>query len=113
MQNMRLKKRELLFAPRNSKVLHFDETGIRCEKKLHGVHVTSSATATFYGIHNKRGQEAVNDFNVLPRFGGVAIHDHWFPYFAYLRMRTKSLSNCQKKQALIFLEGFSIKWISY
>jgi transposase len=69
------------------KVLHFDETGIRCEKKLHWVHVTSSATATFYGIHNKRGQEALNDFNILPRFGGIAIHDHWFPYFAYKQVQ--------------------------
>jgi transposase len=69
------------------KVLHFDETGIRCEKKLHWVHVTSSATATFYGIHHKRGQEALNDFNILPKFGGVAIHDHWFPYFAYKQVK--------------------------
>jgi transposase len=67
------------------KVLHFDETGIRCEKKLHWVHVTSSATATFYGIHHKRGQEALNDFNILPKFGGVAIHDHWFPYYKQVK----------------------------
>lgn len=64
-------------------VLNFDETGIRCEKKLHWVHVTSSATATFYGMHAKRGQEALNDLDILPKFKGVAVHDHWFPYFAY------------------------------
>ena len=64
-------------------VLHFDETGIRCNKKLHWVHVASSDIATFYGIHSKRGREAIDDFNILPCFKGVAVHDHWFPYFSY------------------------------
>lgn len=69
------------------KVLNFDETGIRCEKKLHWIHVTSSATATFYGIHSKRGQEALDHFDILPKFTGTAIHDHWFPYFAYKQVQ--------------------------
>ncbi len=64
-------------------VLHFDETGIRCNKKLHWIHVASFERATFYGIHTKRGQEAINEFDILPQFRGTAIHDHWFPYFAY------------------------------
>ena len=34
-----------------AKVLHFDETGMRCEKKLHWVHVASSQAATLYTIH--------------------------------------------------------------
>ena len=64
-------------------VLHFDETGIRCNKKLHWVHVASSESATFFGIHAKRGQEAIDDFDILSQFGGTAVHDHWFPYFVY------------------------------
>jgi transposase len=68
-------------------VLNFDETGARCEKKLHWIHVTSSTTATFYGIHEKRGQEALDDFDILPRFTGTAVHDHWFPYFAYTQVK--------------------------
>ena len=39
-----------------NQVLHFDETGMRCEKKLHWVHVTSSQSATLYIPHPKRGQ---------------------------------------------------------
>ena len=66
-----------------SEVLHFDETGMRCNKKLHWIHVASSEAATFYGIHAKRGKKAIDDFNVLPQFRGYAIHDHWSPYFAY------------------------------
>ena len=49
-------------------VLHFDETGMRCEKKLHWVHVASSEMATLYTMHAKRGQEAVNEAGILPKF---------------------------------------------
>ncbi|NGX42125.1 MAG: hypothetical protein K940chlam7_00402, partial [Chlamydiae bacterium] len=64
-------------------MLHFDETGMRCEKKLHWVHVASSALATLYTIHPKRGREAMDAAGILPQFKGIAVHDHWFPYFAY------------------------------
>ena len=70
-----------------SQVLHFDETGMRCEKKLHWIHVASSGLATFYGIHPKRGQEAIDEFNILPQYQGTACHDHWFPYFAYSKVK--------------------------
>jgi transposase len=73
-------------------VLHFDETGMRCEKKLRWVHVASSQLATLYTIHAKRGQEAMNEADILPRFQGKGVHDHWFPYFAYEQM-THGLCN--------------------
>ncbi len=66
-----------------ARVLHFDETGVRCEKKLHWIHVASSQIATFYTVHPKRGQEAMNAAGILPHFKGIAVHDHWFPYFSY------------------------------
>ena len=68
------------------KILHFDETGMRCEKKLQWVHIAASEAATLYMIHSKRGQEAMDEMEVLPQFHGTAIHDHWFPYFAYIQV---------------------------
>jgi transposase len=65
------------------RILHFDETGMRCEKKLQWVHLAASETATLYMIHSKRGQEAMDEMEILPRFHGTAVHDHWFPYFSY------------------------------
>jgi len=85
-----------------SKVLHFDETGIRCNKKLHWIHVASSDAATFYGIHGKRGQEAIDHFDVLPKFSGSAVHDHWFPYFAYDQV-THGLCNAHHLRELTFV----------
>lgn len=85
-----------------SKVLHFDETGMRCKKKLHWIHVASSEAATFYGIHAKRGQEAIEAFDILPKFQGTACHDHWFPYFAYNQVK-HALCNAHHLRELTFI----------
>ena len=84
------------------KVLHFDETGARCEKKLHWIHVVCSSTATLFGIHSKRGQEAIDHFDVLPKFTGTAVHDHWFPYFAYEQVK-HGLCNAHHLRELKFV----------
>jgi transposase len=85
-----------------ARVLHFDETGMRCEKKLRWVHVASSQLATLYTIHAKRGQEAMNEAGILPLFQGVGIHDHWFPYFAYEQI-THGLCNAHHLRELTFI----------
>jgi len=85
-----------------TRVLHFDETGMRCEKKLHWIHVASSQIATLYTMHTKRGQEAMDAADILPRFQGIAIHDHWFPYFAYKQVK-HGLCNAHHLRELIFV----------
>jgi transposase len=66
-----------------SEVAHFDETGMRCQGKLHWLHSVSTAKLSFFGIHPKRGVEAMTALDVLPSFEGVAVHDHWKPYFRF------------------------------
>jgi len=85
-----------------ARVLHFDETGMPCEKKLHWVHVASSQLATLYTMHTKRGQEAMDVAGILPTFQGTAIHDHWFPYFAYSQLK-HGLCNAHHLRELIFV----------
>lgn len=85
-----------------SQVLHFDETGMRCEKKLHWIHVASSQRATFYMMHAKRGQEAMKEAGILSHFQGTAVHDHWFPYFAYSQVK-HGLCNAHHLRELIFI----------
>lgn len=85
-----------------SKVLHFDETGMRCQKKLHWIHVASSKAATFYGMHSKRGREALDEFDILTKFEGKACHDHWFPYFSYTQCK-HGLCNAHHLRELTFI----------
>jgi transposase len=66
-----------------SEVLHADESGFRVNKRLYWLHSYSTALFTFYGIHQKRGQEAMDYFGILPKFMGVLVHDFWKPYLAY------------------------------
>ena len=85
-----------------SRVLHFDETGMRCAKKLHWVPVASSELATLYTMHTKRGQEAMEAAGILPKFQGKAVHDHWFPYFAYTQVE-HTLCNAHHLRELTYI----------
>lgn len=64
-------------------VNHCDESGLRVAKTLHWLHVVSNPAVTFYGVHPKRGTQAMNYFGILPRCIHWLVHDHWKPYFTY------------------------------
>jgi transposase len=64
-------------------LVHLDETGLRVEGRLHWLHVASTDTLTFYGVHPKRGAEAMEAFGIVPRCHNWVIHDHWAPYFTF------------------------------
>lgn len=63
--------------------LHVDETSLRVEKKNQWIHVCSGGEITLKCLHEKRGQEAMQAIGVIPRYGGVIIHDCWASYLAY------------------------------
>jgi len=66
-----------------SAVVHGDETGINVKGKLNWFHTISCSVATYYILHEKRGKDAMDEMDILPKYKGVVVHDHWGPYNSY------------------------------
>jgi len=63
--------------------IHVDETSLRVDKRNHWIHVYSSGEITLKFLHDKRGKAAVEHIGIIPRYGGVIIHDCWASYLSY------------------------------
>jgi transposase len=63
--------------------VNVDESGLRVAGSLHWLHVACTPDLTFYGVHGKRGTEAMDALGVLPHCRHWLVHDHWKPYYKY------------------------------
>ena len=63
--------------------INVDETSLRVDKSNHWIHVYSSGDITLKFLHRKRGKEAINTIDIIPRYGGAIIHDCWASYLSY------------------------------
>lgn len=82
-QNLEVWENDLIKKIIAQPVVHLDESGVRVAAELHWLHVASTAELTFYGIHPRRGCEAMDEFDIIPNLQGYAVHDHWKSYFRY------------------------------
>jgi len=91
--------RQLHHAP----VLCADESGLRVDGKLYWMHVAATAKLTWYGIHPKRGVEAMNAHGILPNRIGVLVHDCWSPYWK-LNDGLHALCNAHLLRELVYAQ---------
>lgn len=63
--------------------LHVDETSLRVDKRNHWIHVCSAGDITLKFLHPKRGCAAIDAIGIIPRYGGVVVHDCWASYLSY------------------------------
>jgi len=91
-------------------VAHADETGVRVAGKLHWLHVLSTRGLTRYGIHAKRGRQALDALGLVPHFVGELVHDGWSAYAAYSQCG-HALCNAHLLRELTFLhEQYQQTW---
>lgn len=87
----------------------FDETGLRVIAQLHWLHSCSTDKSVHYQVHKKRGQKAMDDIGILPKFKGIAVHDFWKSYYRY--DCEHALCNSHILRELIFIkERFEQDW---
>ncbi len=91
---------------RRASVIHADETGLRVTKKLHYIHVASTAHLTHYGYDARRGASAIDEIGILPKYRGHLVHDGWWAYNQYARCR-HSLCVAHLLRELKFFEEVS------
>jgi transposase len=66
-----------------SQAMNVDETSLRVDKKNQWIHVYSAGDLTLKFLHRTRGTEAMEEINIIPRYGGAIIHDCWSSYLSY------------------------------
>ena len=99
-------KRELL----ESDVVCFDETGMRVDGKTQWLHSAGTPSATLYGIHKKRGYEAMDAIGILPGFTGTAIHDHWKSYYHYVNCAHAECNEHHLRALKYLYEDLGVIW---
>ena len=66
-----------------SPAMNVDETSLRVNKQNHWIHVYSAGDITLKLLHRRRGTEAIDEINIIPRYSGTIIHDCWASYLSY------------------------------
>lgn len=101
-QNLEETEQEIREEIIESSVVNVDETGIAIEGKRKWLHVASTPELTQYAVHEKRGKEATDAMEILPRFKGSVVHDGWKPYQNY--DTEHGLCNAHHLRELTFIE---------
>ena len=95
---------------RRSTVIHCDETGMNVNGEKQWLHTSGNEKWAHFGLHAKRGQQASQEINILPRSKGIMVHDHWKSYFRYSR-NEHALCNAHHIRELRFIhENHSMQW---
>jgi transposase len=95
-----------------SPAMHVDETSLRVDKKNHWIHVCSSEDITLKFLHQKRGLEAIEAINIIPRYSGTIIHDCWASYLSYSHCNHGLCGSHLVRELTCIIESNNYIWAS-
>lgn len=90
--------------------VHVDETSFRVAKEKYWIHVYSSGETTLKLLHRKRGKEAISDLDIIPRYGGVIIHDCWASYLSYTHCGHALCGSHLLRELTFIIESNQYRW---
>jgi hypothetical protein len=91
-------------------VTHHDESGLRIAGKNQWLHLSSTDTLTHYGVHEKRGREAMAEIGILTDRQGVVVHDFWKSYQSFDQC-SHAYCNAHLLRELVFIyEQYEQAW---
>ena len=101
-------KKKLLASP----CLYVDETSMRVETKNHWIHVHAAGDVTLKMLHPKRGKAAIEDNDIIPRYGGVLVHDCWASYLSYDHCLHGLCGSHLLRELTFVIDANGYKWAS-
>ena len=96
----------------DSPTIYVDETSFRVDKKNHWIHVYSSDGLTIKLLHRKRGLEAIESFNIIPRYKGVIIHDCLSAYLSFNHCGHGLCGSHLLRELTFIVESNHYRWAS-
>jgi transposase len=86
--------------------LHVDESGVKINGKTNWLHVICTEDYTYYDVHTKRGMEAIETTNVLPKYTGNLVHDCFKSYHNLANVEQHGLCNAHLLRELKSMNQF-------
>lgn len=92
--------------------MHVDETSLRVDRKNHWIHVYSGGDITLKFLHPVRGKEAIDEIGIIPRYGGVVIHDCWRSCLSYDHLRHGLCGSHLLRELTFIVDSNGYAWAS-
>jgi transposase len=93
-----------------SLVLHADETGLNVNGINAWIHVLSSRDVVLMCFHMKRGKIGMDEIGILPKYGGILVHDFWQPYYGYEKLEHAACGAHLLRELQYVVEAHGHNW---
>ena len=90
--------------------INVDETSLRVDRENHWIHVYSAGDTTLKLLHRRRGKEAINAFDIIPRYRGVIIHDCWASYLSYAHCGHGLCGSHLLRELVFIIQSNNYRW---